>query len=41
MHDIWTKIRENFDEYKRDSSCVASTSSSIGETNLLKEEEND
>jgi hypothetical protein len=38
VHDIWTKIIENFDESKSDSSFDASTSSSICETKTLKEE---
>jgi hypothetical protein len=38
-HDIWTRIKDKFDEYKHVSSYDASTSSSPCETNPLKEEE--
>jgi hypothetical protein len=38
-HDIWARIKIKFDESKHDSSFCASTSFSICETNLLKEEE--
>jgi hypothetical protein len=38
-HDIWTRIKNKFDESKHDSSSYASTSSSSCETNPLKEEE--
>jgi hypothetical protein len=38
-HDIWTRIKNKFDESKHDSSFDASTSFSSYETNPLKEEE--
>jgi hypothetical protein len=38
-HDIWTRIKNKFDESKHDSSFCASTSFGICETNPLKEEE--
>jgi hypothetical protein len=38
-HDIWTRIKNKFDESKHDSSFYASTSFSPCETNPLKEEE--
>jgi hypothetical protein len=38
-HDIWTRIKNKFDESKHVSSYVASTSFSPCETNPLKEEE--
>jgi hypothetical protein len=38
-HDIWTRIKDKFDESKYVSSYDASTSSSSCETNPLKEEE--
>jgi hypothetical protein len=38
-HDIWTRIKNRFDESKHDSSYDASTSFSPCETNPLKEEE--
>src|SRR5688572_12259325 len=38
-HDIWTRIKSNFDESKHDSSYDASTSFSSYETNPLKEKE--
>jgi hypothetical protein len=40
-HDIWTRIKNKFDESKHDSSFDASTSFSSCETNPLKEEENE
>jgi hypothetical protein len=39
VHDIWTRIKDKFDESKHVSSYDASTSSSPFETNPLKEEE--
>jgi hypothetical protein len=39
VHDIWTRIKNKFDESKHDSSFYASTSFSPCETNPLKEEE--
>jgi hypothetical protein len=39
VHDIWTRIKNKFDESKHDSSFCASTSFGICETNPLKEEE--
>jgi hypothetical protein len=38
-HDIWTRIKNKFDESKHVSSYDASTSFSSCETNPLKEEE--
>jgi hypothetical protein len=38
-HDIWTRIKNKFDESKHYSSFCASTSFGICETNPLKEEE--
>jgi hypothetical protein len=38
-HDIWTRIKNKFDESKHDGSFNASTSFSSCETNRLKEEE--
>jgi hypothetical protein len=38
-HDIWTRIKNKFDESKHDGSFYASTSFSPCETNPLKEEE--
>jgi hypothetical protein len=38
-HDIWTRIKNKFDESKHDGSFYASTSFSPYETNPLKEEE--
>jgi hypothetical protein len=38
-HDIWTRIKNKFDESKHDSSFDASTSFSPCDTNPLKEEE--
>jgi hypothetical protein len=38
-HDIWTRIKNTFDEFKHDGSFYASTSFSLYETNPLKEEE--
>jgi hypothetical protein len=38
-HDIWTSLKNQFDESKHDSSFYASTSFSSYETNPLKEEE--
>jgi hypothetical protein len=38
-HDIWTRIKNKFDESKHVSSFDASTSFSPCETNPLKEEE--
>jgi hypothetical protein len=38
-HDIWTRIKNKFDESKHDSSSYASTSFSSCETNPLKKEE--
>jgi hypothetical protein len=38
-HNIWTRIKNKFDESKHDSSSYASTSFSSCETNPLKEEE--
>jgi hypothetical protein len=40
-HNIWTRIKNKFDESKHDSSFYASTSFSSCETNPLKEEENE
>jgi hypothetical protein len=40
-HDIWTRIKNRFDESKQVSSYDASTSFSPCETNLLEEEENE
>jgi hypothetical protein len=40
-HDIWTRIKNKFDESKHDSSFYVSTSFSPCETNPLKEEENE
>jgi hypothetical protein len=39
VHDIWTRIKNKFDESKHDSSFYASTSFSPCETNPLKKEE--
>jgi hypothetical protein len=39
VHDIWTRIKNKFDESKHDSSFCASTSFGPYETNPLKEEE--
>jgi hypothetical protein len=41
VHDIWTRIKDKFDESKHVSLYDASTSSSPYETNPLKEEENE
>jgi hypothetical protein len=38
-HDIWTRIKSKFDEFKHDSSFCASTSFSLCDTNPCKEEE--
>jgi uncharacterized small protein (DUF1192 family) len=40
-HDIWTRIKNKFDESKHDGSFDTSTSFSSCETNPLKEEENE
>jgi hypothetical protein len=40
-HDIWTRIKNKFDESKHDGSFCASTSFGPCETNHLKEEENE
>jgi hypothetical protein len=40
-HDIWTRIKNKFDESKHDGSFCASTSFGPCETNPLKEEENE
>jgi hypothetical protein len=36
-HDIWTRIKNKFDESKHNGSCCASTSFGPCETNPLKE----
>jgi uncharacterized small protein (DUF1192 family) len=41
VHDIWTRIKNRFDESKHVSSYHASTSFSPCETNPLKEQENE
>jgi hypothetical protein len=38
-HDIWTRIKTKFDEFKYDGSFCASTSFSLRDTNPCKEEE--